>query len=136
MNTAVWGRELERMHRHLVLLDADFDDVCVMFRRSTPVAIEIGTGAHARDAYELADDTIVVHTSFRVSARERLRRRLGDELAPWLFEHHDGRGVPCFRAAQLELVLRAASYEEALLQVGADLTWLAIPDCLAQTRPG
>lgn len=134
MDLAVWGPELERMQRHLVLVDAAFDSLVVFFRRRTPLALEIGTGTHASDAYELGDDTVVVHTNWLASSREALRRRLGDDLAPWVMEHDDLRGVPCCRGAQLEIVLGAASYEEALHLLGAELIWLSIPDCLAETQ--
>jgi hypothetical protein len=134
MQAVALVREFERMRWHLARIDADFDSLVVFFRRRTPVAIEIGTGAHARDAFELEDDTIVVHTSWLVSAREAFRRRLGDDLLGWVFEHDDPRGVPCVRAAQLEAVLSASSYHEALHLLGADVTWLPVPDSLAQTH--
>lgn len=130
-------RELERMRWHVAQIDADFDSLVVFFRRRTPVAIEIGppgSGAHAKDAFELEDETIVVQTSWLVSAREQFRRRLGDDLLGWVFEHDDPRGVPCVRAAQLETVLGASSYHEALQLLGDDLIWLAVPDSLAATR--
>lgn len=133
----VLPRELERMRWHVAQIDADFDSLVVFFRRRTPVAIEIGppgSGAHAKDAFELEDETIVVQTSWLVSAREHFRRRLGDDLLGWVFEHDDPRGVPCVRAAQLELLLGASSYEEALSLLRDDVTWLAVPDCLAATR--
>jgi len=134
MDVAVWGAELERMQRHVVLVDAAFDSLVLFFRRRTPLALEIGTGTHASDAYELSDETIVVHTNWLVSSRESLRRRLGDDLAEWVAEHHDPRGVPSCRAAQLEIVLGASTYEEALDLLDADVTWLSIPDCLAETQ--
>lgn len=127
-------RELERMRWHVARIDADFDSLVVFFRRRTPLAIEIGAGAHAKDAFELEDDTIVVHTQWLVSARETFRRRLGDDLLGWVFEHEDPRGVPCVRSAQLELVLGASSYHEALALLGDDVTWLPVPDSLASTR--
>lgn len=130
-------RELERMRSHVAQIDADFDSLVVFFRRRTPVAIEVGpmgSGAHAKDAFELEDDTIVVHTSWLVSAREQLRRRLGDDLLGWVFEHDDPRGVPCVRAAQLEIVLGASSYHEALHLLEGEITWLTVPDSLASTR--
>ena len=130
-------RELERMRWHVAQIDADFDSLVVFFRRRTPVAIEVGplgSGAHAKDAFELEAETIVVHTSWLVSAREQFRRRLGDELLAWVFEHDDPRGVPCVRAAQLEIVLGASSYHEALRLLGDDLIWLPVPDSLAATR--
>jgi hypothetical protein len=127
-------RELERMRWHVAQIDADFDSLVVFFRRRTPLAIEIGTGAHARDAYELEDETIVVHTAWLLSARDTFRRRLGDELVGWVFEHDDPRGVPCVRSAQLETVLGASSYDDALSLLGDDVTWLPVPDSLASTR--
>ena len=130
-------RELERMRWHVAQIDADFDALVVLFRRRTPLAIEIGpsgSGVHARDAYELEDETIVVHTHWLVSARETFRRRLGDDLLGWVFEHDDPRGVPCVRAAQLEMLLGASSYHEAILLLGEEITWLPVPDSLAATR--
>jgi len=112
----------------------EFDFLVAFFRRRTPVAIEIGVGAHAKDAFELEDDTIVVHTHWLVSARETFRRRLGDDLLGWVFEHDDPRGVPCVRAAQLETVLGASSYHEALQLLGDEIIWLDVPDSLASTR--
>jgi hypothetical protein len=134
MQAAGIVRELERMRGHVARIDLDFDSLVVFFRRRTPVAIEIGHGAHAKDAFELQDDTIVVHTQWLVSARETFRRRLGDDLLGWVFEHDDPRGVPCVRAAQLELVLGASSYHEALQLLGDDLIWLSVPDSLASTQ--
>lgn len=127
-------RELERMRSHVARIDADFDTLVVLFRRRTPIAIEIGAGAHAHDAFELDDDTIVVHTSWLVSARESFRRRLGEDLLPWVFEHDDRRGIPCVRAAQLENVLGASTYHEALALLGDEVVWLKVPDSLAETR--
>lgn len=127
-------RELERMRWHVARIDADFDALVVFFRRRTPLSVEVGAGAHAQDAFELEDDTIVVHTNWLVSARETFRRRLGDDLLGWVFEHDDPRGVPCIRAAQLETVLGASSYHEALHLLGDDVTWLLVPDSLASTR--
>lgn len=127
-------REFERMRGHVARVDADFDTLVVLFRRRTPIAIEIGTGAHARDAFELEDDTIIVHTSWLVSARSTFRRRLGDELLPWVHEHDDPRGVPSVRAAQLETALGASTYHEALAVLGDDVVWLDVPDSLAETR--
>lgn len=127
-------RELERMRWHVARIDEDFDTLVLFFRRRTPVAVAIGTGAHAQDAFELDDETVVIHTSWLVSAREGLRRRLGDELLPWVHEHDDARGVPCVRAAQLETVLGASTYHEALARLSGDVTWLRVPDSLAETR--
>lgn len=122
------------MRWQVTRIDADFDSLVVFFRRRTPIGIEIGSGAHAQDAFELEDETVVVHTSWLVSAREQFRRRLGDDLLPWVYEHDDPRGVPCVRAAQLETVLGASTYHEALALVGADVVWLRVPDSLAETR--
>jgi hypothetical protein len=127
-------RELERMRGHVARIDADFDSLVVFFRRRTPVAIEIGHGAHAKDAFELKDDTIVVHTHWLMSARDGFRRRLGDDLLGWVFEHDDPRGVPCVRSAQLDVLLGASSYHEALHLLGDEVTWLSVPDSLAATR--
>jgi hypothetical protein len=127
-------RELERMRWHVAQIDQDFDSLVVFFRRQTPLGIEIGTGAHAKDAFELEDETVVVQTNWLVSARESFRRRLGDDLLPWVYEHDDPRGVPCVRAAQLETLLGAASYQEALYLLGDEVIWLHVPDSLAETR--
>jgi hypothetical protein len=127
-------RELQRMRWHVARIDEDFDSLVVLFRRRTPLTVEIGTGSHAQDAFELADGTIVVHTTWRVSARERFRRRLGEDLMAWVYEHDDPRGVAAVRAAQLEIVLAASTYGEALNLLGGDVTWLSVPDALAETQ--
>jgi hypothetical protein len=38
------------------------------------------------------------------------------------------------RAAQLEALLGASSYHEALHLLGDDVTWLDVPDSLAETQ--
>jgi hypothetical protein len=134
MHAAGLLRELERMRWHVARIDEDFDELVVFFRRRTPIAIEIGSGAHAKDAFELDDDTVVVHTSWLVSHRSTFRRRLGDDLLGWVYEHDDPRGVPCVRAAQLETLLGAMTYQEALHLLADEIVWLVVPDSLAETR--
>jgi hypothetical protein len=127
-------RELERMLRQVARTDADFDTLVIMVRRQTPLVIEVGPASDVQDAYQLGDDAVVVHTSWLVSARGTFRRRLGDDLARWVIEHDDRRGVPCLRAGKLEIARAGASYEDALHLLGEHVTWLSVPDPLAETR--
>ncbi len=127
-------RELERMLRQVEAIDADFDSLGIFFRRRTPLEMAVGPGSDVHDVYELGDETVVVHTSWLVSARGRFCRKLGEELAPWLDEHDDPRGIPCFRISQLEIVLSAESYDDALYLLGDSVVWIRVPDPLAETQ--
>ena len=127
-------RELERMLRQVAQTDADFDSLGLLFKRKTTLVVEVGPGSDVHDAYELDDNTVVLQTSWFLSARSHFRRRLADDLAPWVVEHDDPRGIPCFRARQIDVVLAATSYEDALYLLGDDVVWVELPDCLAETQ--
>ena len=113
--------ELERMLRLVTATDAGFDRAVLLIRRRSPLALRSDV---VRDVYTLPDGSALVSTSWIRSAEARIADWLEGEAHAARAEHDDPRGVPCFRAAQLEIARAAASYEDALYLLGDSVRFL------------
>ena len=69
-----------------------------------------------------------------MSARRDAARALDDAGEAWVAEHDDERGIPCFRAGQLEVARSASSYEDVLYLLGEEAVTFLLPPSLAQTQ--
>jgi hypothetical protein len=112
--------QLERMLLLVARTDADFEAVVVMLRRKTKLRrdhdiIELRT---------LHDGTALVLTPWPVSSKPALEAELAAAHPSWVSEHDDPRGIPCFRASQLDVAAAAASYEDALYVLGDAASYL------------
>jgi hypothetical protein len=123
--------QLDRMLRLVVRTDADFDFLVLMVKRQTsPLAL--AEDGDIMDVHVLPDGTTIIHTTWSMSTRSIVAASLDQDNAPLVTEHDDGRGVPCFRASQLDVAKSARSYEDALYLLDEAVTFL-LPPSLTQT---
>jgi hypothetical protein len=120
--------ELSRMVDLLRRTDADEDRLRLLLRRRTLLEVP------GLEVQTLSDATAVVPTTWIMSSRARVTPLLVSEHPDWLVEHDDARGVPCFAAADLTLVLSCASYDDALEVLGDAVTFLRGYHVEAETR--
>ena len=124
--------ELDRMLRLVVRTDADFDFLVLMVKRKTsPLAL--AEDGDIMDVHVLPDGTTIIHTTWSMSTRRIVAASLDQDNAPLVTEHDDDRGVPCFRASQVEIAKSAASYEDALYLLGENAVSFLLPPSLTQT---
>lgn len=115
--------QLDRMLAYVRETRADFDNVVLLVRRRTPTPV-----VHSADVHRLADGTLVLHTTLPMCARSAIAAAFDEEGTALLIgEHDDERGVPCFGASRLDLVLQARSYREALRTLDDAACFLVAP---------
>lgn len=112
--------QLERMLALVARTDADFEALVVMVKRRSrlprdPDVVELRT---------LPDGTALVYTPWPVSSRGAVAEDLAAAHPEWVCEHDDPRGVPCFRASQLDVAAAATSYADALYLLGETASFL------------
>lgn len=93
---------------------------CVLVRRRTP--FDPGRES-VNEVLTLPDGATAVH-GVNLEDLDSLAWRLADVCPAWTSEHDDPRGVPAFSAEALGRVRDAASYEDALARLGADVHWV------------
>jgi hypothetical protein len=124
--------ELDRMMRLVVRTDADFDFLVLMVKRKTSLAL--AEDGDIMDVHVLPDGTTIIHTTWSMSTKSIVASSFDHDNAPLIVEHDDERGVPCFRASQVDVAKSASSYEDALYLLGERAVTFLLPPSLTQTR--
>jgi hypothetical protein len=123
--------ELDRMLRLVVRTDADFDFLVLMVKRKTSLAL--AEDGDIMDVHVLPDGTTIIHTTWSMSTKRIVAQSFDHDNAPLVTEHDDDRGVPCFRASQVDIAKSARSYDDALHLLGKGSVTFLLPPSLTQT---
>ena len=99
----------------------DLSAACLLLQRTVPNGDPFldAEGTHA-----LADGTRIIVTGSLLSDKDMIALSLGEQWAPWLSAHRDGRGVMVFSEACLDAVRACKDYESAVSRAEEKGSWI------------
>lgn len=113
--------QVESRLGELGLVNDEGIHACLLLNRREPLPSPL---PDANQVHALDDGAQIVVTTRFAGDHETVALRLGGELASWLHEYIDERGVPLFGDKALGEVLASASYDEALSTLGGRAHWI------------
>jgi hypothetical protein len=117
--------ELARMFELVQRTDADFDRLVFLLQPGALVTIATQEmAAHVVGVIALPDGSTIVQTSWSMAGRDLAIDAIDAQHPGWTSANGDPRGVPCFRASQIEVGAAGASYDDALYLLGDTVAFL------------